>query len=214
MHLLVLVRLANVYHSFTGRQPAVGLVDRYLGYVSLHAVTIAVVGRSFCTVWPMHAYADRYLALLGEQDPIEVLQLSPLRVEELVQRMTPADYGRSYQSGKWSVREILAHLADVELSHAVRFRQTLAESEPVLQPFDQDRWARRYRRADPSLAVATLRAVRSWNLALLATLDLDGWLKEAYHAEHGMLSLDLMVRVLAGHDLNHLVQIERVAGER
>lgn len=162
----------------------------------------------------MHSYADRYLTLLGDQDPIEVLQVTPLRVEELVQNLAPGDYALSYGEGKWNVREILAHLADVEISHAFRFRQTLAESEPVLQPFEQDRWAQRYRRADPGLALATLRAVRSWNLALLATLDLDGWLKEAYHAQHGMISLDLMVRVLAGHDLNHLVQLEQIAGQR
>lgn len=162
----------------------------------------------------MQPYLDRTLALLGDQDPIAVLQLTPLRVEELREAFSPGELELSYAPGKWSVREILAHLADVELSHAFRFRQTLADSEPLLQPFDQDRWAARYGRADPALAVATFRAVRSWNLLLLASLDLDGWLKEAYHPQQGMLSLDLMVRALAGHDLNHLVQLEQVAGLR
>jgi uncharacterized damage-inducible protein DinB len=162
----------------------------------------------------MQPYVDRILSILGEHDPIEVLQHTPLRLEELLQGFTPADHSLSYGPAKWSVREILAHLADVELSHAFRFRQTLAESEPVLQPFDQELWAKRYRRADPALAVATFRAVRSWNLALLATLDLEGWLKEAFHPERGMVSLDLMVRMLAGHDLNHLGQLESIAGQR
>jgi hypothetical protein len=160
----------------------------------------------------MHPYVDRILATLGDHDPIEVLQLTPLKIEELLEAFGPADVELSYEPGKWSAREILAHLADVELSHAFRFRQTLAEDEPVLQPFDQDRWAERYRRADPALAVSTLRSLRSWNLSLLASLDLDGWLKEAYHPERGMVSLDLMVRMLAGHDLNHLEQLERIAG--
>jgi hypothetical protein len=162
----------------------------------------------------MQTYVDRILSVLGDQDPIEVLQRSPIRVEELMLGCAPEDYASSYGPGKWSVREIIAHLADVELSHAFRFRQTLAESEPELQPFDQDRWALRYRRADPALAVASYRAVRSWNLALLTTFDLDDWLKEAYHPERGMVSMDLMVRMLAGHDLNHLEQLERAAGDR
>lgn len=160
----------------------------------------------------MRTYVERILATLGDKDPIEVLQLTPLRIEQLIQEFTPGDYASTYEQGKWSAREILAHLADVELGHAFRFRQTLAESQPVLQPFDQDEWAKRYRRADPALAVACFSGVRSWNLALLTTLDLDGWLKEAYHPERGMMSMDLMVRTMAGHDLNHLQQLEVIAG--
>lgn len=162
----------------------------------------------------MQTYVDRILATLGEQDPIEVLQLTPLYLEGLLEEFKPEDYARSYANGKWTARQIVAHLADVELSHAFRYRQTLAEDLAVLQPFDQDRWAKRYRKADPSLALAAFKGVRSWNLALLATLDLDDWLKEAHHPERGMVSVDLMVRLLAGHDLNHLAQLERIAGRR
>lgn len=160
----------------------------------------------------MQTYLERILATLGDKDPIEVLQVTPLRIEELVQGFVPEDFGRSYAEGKWNAREILAHLADTELAHAFRYRQILGDDEPVLQPFDQDRWALRYRRADPSLAVGCFSAVRSWNLALFATLDLDGWLKEGYHPERGMMSMDLLVRTVAGHDLNHLEQLERIAG--
>lgn len=162
----------------------------------------------------MQTPQDHYLALLGEQDTIEILQLTPLRVEDLLQSFSPDDFERSYEPGKWSVREVLAHLADSELAYSVRLRRTLAENEPVLQPFDQDRWAERYGRADPSLSAAAFTGARAWNLTLLSTLDLDDWLKEAYHPENGMMSLDLMVRILAGHDINHLLQLERVAGKR
>ncbi|HEX7002661.1 MAG TPA: DinB family protein [Trueperaceae bacterium] len=162
----------------------------------------------------MQSYQERILATLGDEDPIEVLQMTPLRIEQLVQEFGSDDFASSYAPGKWSAREILAHLADVELAHALRFRQTLADDQPILQPFDQDAWAKRYGRADPSLAVACFAGVRSWNLALLTTLDLDGWLKEAYHPERGMMSMDLLVRTLAGHDLNHLRQLETIAGVR
>lgn len=154
---------------------------------------------------------ERDLALLGDKDPIQVLQFTPLRLEELLETLSPADLEASYAPGKWSPRKVLAHLADVELLYGHRLRLTLAQDEPVLQPFEPDRWAERYERADAALAVATFRSVRSWNLSLLTTLDLDDWLKQGYHAERGMESMDLMVRTLAGHDLNHLVQLERVA---
>ena len=115
--------------------------------------------------------------------------------------------------GQTSSGMILAHLADVELAFAFRFRLILGDDQPVLQPFDQDQWARRYFKSDAALAVGAYRSVRSWNLALLTTLDLDDWLRQGYHPEHGLMSIDEMVRRLADHDLNHLAQLQRIAGE-
>ncbi len=79
-----------------------------------------------------------------------------------------------------------------------------------LQAFDQDVWAERYARLDPALAVEAFRGLRAWNLSLLATLSLEDWLAEGYHPERGFESVDLMVRFLAGHDINHLAQLESI----
>jgi hypothetical protein len=152
--------------------------------------------------------ATRYLDLLGELDPITVLQTTPTRLLELYEALSPADLEASYRLFSWSRREVIAHLADVEVVMAFRFRQLAAVPGIELQTFDQDRWATRYRQLEPSLAVESFRATRAWNLALFATFSLEEWLAEAYHPERGFESMDLMVRMLAGHDLNHLRQLE------
>ncbi len=160
----------------------------------------------------MDAYLQRILDGLGDHDPIAVLNATPQRLATLVEGLTPADEVRSYAPGKWTVRHILAHLADVEVGQGFRLRQALAAPGIELQLYDQGAWAQRYERLDPALAVEAFRALRAWNLALLSTLDLDDWLSEAYHPERGFEAVDVMVRFLAGHDLNHLAQLETILG--
>ena len=155
----------------------------------------------------MNVYLQRILDTLGEHDPIEVLQLTPERLAALLEAMAPGDLESSYGPGKWDARHLYAHLADVELGVGFRLRQTLAEPGVELQAFDQDLWAQRYARLDPALAVEAFRGLRAWNLSLLSTLTLDDWLAEGYHPERGFESVDVMVRFLAGHDLNHLAQL-------
>ncbi len=158
----------------------------------------------------MHPYLERIIGYLGEQDPITVLENSPGKLELLVSQLGSNGLDKSYAPGKWSARTILAQLADVELGMGFRIRQTLAEAKHHIQAFDQDAWARRYARLEPSLALETFRALRSWNLTLFAGFSLEDWLKEAVHPKRGKESIDLMVRFLAGHDLNHLLQLEQI----
>jgi len=152
--------------------------------------------------------ATRYLELLGSLDAIEVLQATPLRLLETFESLAPADLDASYAPDSWTRREVLIHLADMELVMGFRFRQLAAVPGVELQPFDQDVWARRYRQLDPSLAVEAFRSQRALNLALFTSFSLEDWLVEAYHPERGFESMDLMVRMLAGHDLDHLRQLE------
>lgn len=161
----------------------------------------------------MHPYIAHVLALVEDADPIEVLQATPVRIEHFLEAATPNVLGRSYAHGKWSAATILAHLADVELGLGYRLRQGLAEPEYVAEPFDQDAWVRRSRRLDPSLAVETLRALRQWHLGILATFDLDDWLRPIVYPYEGVDSIDMLVRFWAGHDLNHLEQLETIAEE-
>jgi len=158
----------------------------------------------------MNAYMQRILDRLGEHDPIEVLQATPQRLAALLEEMAPSDLETSYGVGKWDARHLFAHLADVELGMGFRLRQTLAEPGIELPAFDQDAWAQRYARLDPALAVEAFRGLRAWNLSLLTTLTLEDWLAEGYHPERGFESVDLMVRFLAGHDINHLAQLESI----
>lgn len=158
---------------------------------------------------PMTPYMERILGYLGEQDPIEVLRSTPPRLELLLESLGEYRMEQSYAPGKWRARDILAHLADVELGKSFRIRQVLAGSGA--QAFDQELWARRYGKLEPSLAIEAFRALRAWNLALFATFDLDDWLHEYTHPERGIISIDLETRLMAGHDLNHLAQLEQIA---
>ena len=157
----------------------------------------------------MDDYVTRMLDLLGDQEPILVLEATPVKLEALLLQLGD-DVNRPYAPGKWDARHIFAHLADNELAAGFRLRQMVARVGEV-QPYDQDIWATRYARADPALALGTFQALRAWNLTLYATFDLDDWLTEVYHPERGPLSVDLAVRMLAGHDINHLGQLEGLA---
>ena len=156
-----------------------------------------------------NAYTERILTLLGDEDPIKVLENTPRVLETLLESLGEYRMSQSYAPGKWTAREILCHLADVELGKSFRIRQVLAGAP--IQVFDENRWAERYGRLEPSLAVETFRALRAWNLALFAGFDLHDWLTEAQHPERGPVSLDLEVRYMAGHDLNHLAQLQMIA---
>jgi len=115
--------------------------------------------------------------------------------------------------GKWSAREILCHLADCELVFAYRLRQTLAENHHVIQPFDQDQWARNYAAYTVSQALALFSAAREWNLALLRSVSPEAMEKQVTHPERGTMTFRTMVETMGGHDINHLRQIEAIAGK-
>lgn len=148
--------------------------------------------------------ATRYLDLLGDLDPIEVLQATPVRLSEAFEELTQADLAASHGATSGTRAELIARLADVELLMGFRFRQLAAVPGVELQQPDLDAWSARYGQLEPSLAVEAFRALRAWNLALLATFGLDDWLAEGYHPERGFESMDQLVRMLAGHDLELL----------
>ena len=170
----------------------------------------------------MDAYLTRLRGLLGERDPLDVLRETPTHLQAILDdpRFDP---DAAWREGGWTGRAILAHLADQEVGFAFRARQTVATAEVerhplddadaplpphIVQPYDQDAWARHYERMDPALAVAAFSSLRAWNLAWLARLDLAGWLARYYHPERDAEeTVDDFVRFLAGHDLNHLEQL-------
>ena len=167
----------------------------------------------------MDGYLARLRNLLGESDPLDVLRNTPTHLQAILDdpRFDPDE---EWREGGWTGRAIVAHLTDQEIGFSFRARQTVADaglSDPdsdespaahLVQPYDQDAWAKDYGRMDPALAVAAFTALRMWNLAWLARLDLQGWLATYYHPERDVTeTVDDFVRFLAGHDLNHLEQL-------
>jgi len=152
-----------------------------------------------------------YAKFLGAHDPIEVIGSTSSRLAQLTSRFTPSQIEQRPAPGKWSVREIVAHLADCELVFSFRLRQALAEDHPTIQPFDQDRWAARYANLDMASALRLFFAARAWNLLLLDGVTAAERERQTTHPERGTMTLWTIVETMAGHDINHLQQIERLA---
>ncbi len=149
-----------------------------------------------------------YASFLGDGDPLPVIRATAPRLEQIVHAHQPDRLNRIPAPGKWSVRDILCHLGDCEVVFAFRLRQALAEDHHVIQPFDQDRWAASYPEYEVPAALAVFTAVRQWNLALIAGVKPELFTKTLSHPERGDMTLQTVVETMAGHDLNHLRQID------
>ncbi len=134
----------------------------------------------------------------------------PAKLSEAIVALGPSGMGRSLGPGKWTVAEILCHLADTEIAFSFRWRQTLAKEDYVAQPFDQDLWAKRYSSTPGEEALQTFLALRRWNGTLLDRLDPGDWDRELHHPELGAMSFRTLVEIMAGHDLNHLAQLRKL----
>ncbi len=152
--------------------------------------------------------ANPYATYMAGRDPIEITGATPRRLKNLLQSSAPAKVTVSPAPGKWSVRDILCHLADCEVVFAFRLRQALAQDHHVIQPFDQDNWAATYEHYDAQMALAAFSAVRQWNLAFIGGLKPADFNKPLNHPERGDMTLQVVVETMAGHDLNHLRQVE------
>ena len=159
----------------------------------------------------MNSYTERILGLLGDRSPVASLEASSKRIESLASALGRGGLARSYAPGKWTANQILAHLADAELAIGFRLRQALAEDNYTIQPFDQELWAKRYDALDGALAARTFTALREWNLALIRSLKPEELARPAMHPERGPESVEIIIKLLAGHDLNHLAQLETIA---
>jgi uncharacterized damage-inducible protein DinB len=117
---------------------------------------------------------------------------------------------------KWSIIEILGHLADMEILYAYRMRQMLADKDPVIAPIDQDDWARNlgYMKEAPAELVASYGLNRYNNVRLLKRLTLADLEKGAFHPEHKRnVTVAEIVQMMAKHGPNHLEQIEKLKAE-
>lgn len=160
----------------------------------------------------MNPYAHH----LAERPLDEVLTATPAALQSAAHALTPEQLETPIAPGKWSPRQILAHMADCELAFSFRLRQVLAAPDPAgppltLQPFDQDHWATRYRAYTAGAALELFTSARAWNLALLTTVEPDDLKREGFHPERGLLTFQTLLETIAGHDLNHLKQLQSLA---
>jgi uncharacterized damage-inducible protein DinB len=159
-------------------------------------------------------YTARILSNVGEDDPWSILATTANRLRELVARSGEDELARKPAADRWSVREILAHLADCEVVAGWRLRSILANSGTTLQPFDQNRWASVFKYDETPVAASLdlFEASRQGNLRLLRAVDPQTHANFGLHEERGRESVTHLIRLYAGHDLNHLRQVATLLG--
>lgn len=160
-------------------------------------------------------YVRSVIALVGDRDPLAILAETPGVIEGLTLPLNDEKRRRPEKPGKWSVHDLVQHLADAETAFLWRTRLICAEEqEPTLQGYDQDRWASQLKYQDGAFedVLEELVVMRRRNLRLLRSLTATDLERAGQHVERGRESMRLMLPLMAGHDLVHRRQLERIVG--
>ena len=158
--------------------------------------------------WGEGMSVNPYAEMLGERDAAKVMAETPRRLGLVLDGLSTAEIEARPAPGKWCVREVVAHLADCEIAFGFRLRQALA-GERMMQPFDQDAWARMYDAYSLEGAWECFKALRAWNVAFVGALSEEDKGKTVTHPERGEMTLWTIVETMAGHDLHHLAGLKR-----
>jgi len=157
-------------------------------------------------------YIKRITGHVEGQQPLKVQAATAKKLDRLIKGVPAGKLKKRPAPEKWSVAEILAHLADAEIAGGWRMRLILGAPGTPVAAFDQDSWVTsgHYEKRDPKKCVEQFRVLREANLALLKSLTPEQWKHHGIHSERGEETIEHIVKMFAGHDLNHLKQIEGI----
>ena len=155
-----------------------------------------------------------YASFVGSRDAREVIAQTTGELAAYIRKLGPEGTERKPAPGKWNAREIICHLADCEIVFAFRLRQTLAEENHMIQPFDQDKWASVYGAYDAAAAMAVFSSLRRWNINFIQAVPASAFSRRVTHPERGEMTFKTVVETMAGHDLNHIRQLEAIAAKQ
>lgn len=161
-------------------------------------------------------YRRRMFNHIGGSDALKLQAAAPRKLAQLLKGVKAAKARKRPAPAKWSISEIVSHIADTELVVGYRIRAILGAPGAQITGFDQDAWvtALHYDKRDLRKAFEQYRGLREANLVLLKTLTPEQWKYHGMHNERGAESVETIVRMVAGHDLNHFQQIERILAAR
>jgi hypothetical protein len=161
-------------------------------------------------------YTQRMIGNVVGQEPLKVQSATAKKLEKLVTKASSAKLRKRPAPNKWSIAEIIAHLADAEIVIGWRVRSILGAPGTSIQAFDQESWvvSGHYDKRSVSGSIAQFAAVRAANLALYHSLSPEQWKHFGIHSERGQESVEHIVRMMAGHDINHLKQIEAMVAQK
>ncbi len=157
-------------------------------------------------------YKQRILGIVEGKNPLGVFKTTPDKIARLIRGLSSARLCRRPAPGKWSIAEILAHLAETEIVIGYRFRMIRNKNGTPIQAFDQDDWAAssKYQTMDARQSLAAWRELRKFNYNWYRRLPKPKLQNYGMHAERGKETLAHLILMFAGHDLNHLKQIDRL----
>jgi uncharacterized damage-inducible protein DinB len=158
-------------------------------------------------------YIQRILGFIEGKEPLQVQQETAKKLQKLIKPLSKKQLSARPEPGKWSIIEILAHLVDTEIVGGWRMRLIIGSNGVPIVAFDQDVWADAfdYAKCDPKVSLETFRVLRQNNLRMLKALPKNLWENHGMHSERGKETIAHIVRMFAGHDLNHLAQVEKIA---
>ena len=162
------------------------------------------------------AYTARLLSLSAGTDPFEILAATGPSIGRILASRRDDDLRWSTAPSRWSIAQIIAHLADAEVVFAYRVRMILSSPGTPIQAYDQDAWSRAQHSesSDPHASLALFTALRTATLRLLRRLTDEELERHGMHAERGKETIRHLLSLYAGHDRNHLIQIDRLLAER
>src|SRR6266852_8922924 len=157
-------------------------------------------------------YIQRIIAHVEGTQPLAVQAATAKTLERLIKGVPTSTLRKRPAADKWSASEIVAHLGDAEIVIGFRMRMILGAPGTPIAAYDQDSWVTsgHHEKRDPQKSVEQFRVVREANLALLESLTPEQWKQYGMHSERGQETIEQIVRMTAGHDINHLRQIERI----
>jgi uncharacterized damage-inducible protein DinB len=149
-----------------------------------------------------------YAEYVTGRDPVEVLRESYEAYRGLDARLTPAAWDRPLGPGKWTIRQVLVHVAQWEMIFGLRIRFAVASADYVIQPFEQDPLMSEAGVVDGPTALAAFQAVRKMTLDFAASLTQAQRRQRTVHADRGDIDVEDVLTTLAGHAVHHLRQVQ------
>lgn len=158
-------------------------------------------------------YVGRILKNLDGKDPLKIQKNTAKKLHKIIKPLSKKELKRRPAPEKWSIAEVLAHLADAELVAGWRLRLILSNDGAPIQAFDQNSWAKTfsYANRDADESLKTFKFLRDLNLALLKSVPRKLWENHGLHSERGKETVTHLVHLFAGHDVNHIRQVEQIA---
>jgi len=158
-------------------------------------------------------YVKAMVGLVGERNPIEMLEGGVATLREELARIPKDKLEIPEADGKWSILDVVRHLAETEMVYGYRIRMVLSHDTPEIQGFDQDKWASLvcYDGATTDDFLAMLDLLRTMNLKVYRCLGEDQMHRFGVHSERGPESVGRQIKLCAAHDEVHLKQIKRIA---